>query len=308
MSIKELPMDRFLLEGQRTSVNIGFIDGSPAQEIFSTTEILLEAPNWHPRTNTLLLNGNGKLWTLPASGGSLTQLEISGLPAVNNDHVLSLDAESVYASTNDFHIYQAKLDGSQPARKITEADTHIANHLMHFLHGVSPDDQTLAFVGLGWDVGPDFNTPPSVNEIFTVPTSGGPATQLTKTNGGIDGSEYSPDGNWIYVNSEHFSGAQGNAQICRMPSKGGPLEQLTFDENVNWFPHFAPVGEHAVYLAFPPGTKGHPANLDVSIKVVQSDWTRPVAEYNFFGGQGTINVNSWSPDGQSFAFVSYPMN
>jgi TolB protein len=307
MAEKEIKMERQLLPGQRCVVNIGYTDGRPAEEIYTTTDILLEAPNWHPVTGDLLLNGDGLLWTLPATGGQLTKLEIAGLPPVNNDHVLSPDPNYVYASANDFHIYEAKLDGSQPARKITEDDTQYAKYFMHFLHGVSPDKQTLAFVALGWNEPPSLPAPLAINEVFTVPTAGGPAVKLTDTIGGIDGPEYTPDGEWIYLNSEHFSGERGNAQICRMPAAGGPLEQLTFDENVNWFPHFATDGKHAVYLAFPPGTKGHPANLPVAIKVVADDWTKPVAEYTFFGGQGTINVNSWAPDGTRFAFVSYPI-
>jgi len=307
MAEKEIKMERQLLPGQRCVVNIGYTDGRPAEEIYTTTDILLEAPNWHPVTGDLLLNGDGLLWTLPATGGQLTKLEIAGLPPVNNDHVLSPDPNYVYASANDFHIYEAKLDGSQPARKITEDDTEHAKYFMHFLHGVSPDNQTLAFVALGWNEPPSFTTPLDINEVFTVPTAGGPAAQITETIGGVDGPEYTPDGEWIYLNSEHFSGQRGNAQICRMPAAGGLLEQLTFDANVNWFPHFAADGQHAVYLAFPPGTKGHPANLPVAIKVVADDWTKPVAEYSFFGGQGTINVNSWAPDGTRFAFVSYPI-
>ena len=308
MTKKQIQIDRFLLPGQRSVVNIGYIDGRKPLEIISTNEILLEAPNWNPKTNELLLNGDGKLWTLPTTGGKLVPLEIPSLPLVNNDHVLSSDPDYVYASANDYHIYKARLDGTKPAQRVTEDDSHIAEHLMHFLHGVSPDESTLAFVALGWPEAPDWSTPPSVHEIFTVPTAGGPAVKLSETTGEIDGPEYSPDGKWIYVNAEHFSGERGNAQICRMPADGGSLEQLTFDENVNWFPHFAPNSEHAIYLCFPPGTKGHPANKPVSIKVIENDWTKPIAEYEFFGGQGSLNVNSWAPDGERFAFVSYPID
>jgi TolB protein len=36
-------------------------------------------------------------------------------------------------------------------------------------------------------------------------------------------------------------------------------------------------------------------------------WSSPIRTYPLFGGQGTINVNSWSPDSGRFAFVTYPM-
>jgi TolB protein len=74
---------------------------------------------------------------------------------------------------------------------------------------------------------------------------------------------------------------------------------------VNWFPHLARDGAHAVYLSFPSGTRGHPAGLHVELYRVANDWTRPVGRIPLFGGQGTINVNSWAPSSDRFAFVSY---
>jgi TolB protein len=63
-----------------------------------------------------------------------------------------------------------------------------------------------------------------------------------------------------------------------------------------------------VYLEFPTGTTGHPANLPVSLVVVPvDDWTSPLARIGLPGGQGTINVNSWAPDSRRFAYVSYPI-
>ena len=90
-----------------------------------------------------------------------------------------------------------------------------------------------------------------------------------------------------------------------MRRDGSGLEQLTFDERVNWFPHLAPDGAHAVYLSFPSGTRGHPAGLHVELCLVANDWTRPLWRIPVFGGQGTINVNSWAPSSDRFAFVSY---
>ena len=120
-----------------------------------------------------------------------------------------------------------------------------------------------------------------------------------------DGPEYAPDGNWIYFNSERAS--PGQAQLFRMRADGSGVEQLTFDERVNWFPHFWPDGERVVYLSYPAGTRGHPADRDVILRTMAPDGSgqRDVVAFN--GGQGTINVNSCAPDNRRFAYVAYPV-
>ncbi|MGY4857262.1 TolB family protein [Cryobacterium sp. AP23] len=98
------------------------------------------------------------------------------------------------------------------------------------------------------------------------------------------------------------------AQLARVRADGSELEQLTFDERVNWFPHVAPAGDVAVYLSFPPGTTGHPADRPVELRLVSVNaWQAPTTLAGFNGGQGTINVPSWAPDGSAFAFVDYPL-
>lgn len=173
---------------------------------------------------------------------------------------------------------------------------------MHFLHGVSPDGARLAYVGLQ----PDGEDWWSEAHIYTTDLDGDTDIQLT-TDGPSDGCEYSPDGTWIYYNSEGFSERPGHAQIARIPAAGGTPQQLTFDERVNWFPHLSPDGTTAVYLSYPEGTTGHPADLAVELRLVRNDgWQRPETVVRLHGGQGTINVNSWSPDGRRFAYVDYP--
>lgn len=127
--------------------------------------------------------------------------------------------------------------------------------------------------------------------------------------GHCDGPEWSPDGAWIYYNTESFTEDPGHAQLARIADGGGAPERLLDSETVDWFPHLSPDGRHASYLSFPAGTLGHPADLEVEVKVVSTDdWTTPLQTYPLFGGQGTINVNSWSPDGTRFAFVTYPIS
>ena len=144
--------------------------------------------------------------------------------------------------------------------------------------------------------------------LRTVGVDGARDAALTVGGGPDDGPEYSPDGEWIYFNTERFSAVAGHAQIARIRPDGSGLEQLTFDERVNWFPHLSPIGDVAVYLSYPPGALGHPADHVVELRLVRGGrWAEASVIARLSGGQGTINVNSWSPDGRRFAFVDYPL-
>jgi Tol biopolymer transport system component len=130
---------------------------------------------------------------------------------------------------------------------------------------------------------------------------------LDTGDGHIDGPEWSPDGQWIYFNTERWADRPGHAQLARIPDGGGEVERLVSSDTVDWFPHLSPDGRLAVYIEFPTGTEGHPADLAVHLVVVGTDdWSTPRERIAVPGGQGTINVNSWAPDSQRFAYVSYP--
>jgi len=130
--------------------------------------------------------------------------------------------------------------------------------------------------------------------------------QLTDDDFPDDGSEFSPDGRWIYFNSERGSSKPGHAQLFRMAPDGSNVEQLTSDDRVNWFPHVSPDGQRISYVSFPPGTLGHPPDLDVLVRLIEPDGTiRDLVD--LFGGQGTMNVASWAPDSRSLAYVAYPV-
>ena len=306
MKIDESVFIRHLQSGQVCTVNIGYADGRPSVEIFRTDELLLEAPNWSPNGQSLCLNGGGRLWRLEASGGELTEVDRGGIPTINNDHVLAPHGQSIFVTANDGHIYELALEGPAIPRRVTDDNLELAETFFHFLHGVSPDGTELAYAGYGFDGELDFSKPLKHQDIFTVPAAGGPTVRLTHF-GQADGPEYSPDGKYIYINTEGFAGLGTNSQIGRIERATNRTEQLTFDNRVNWFPHISPDGNTAVYLSFPPGTIGHPADLEVALKVVPvDDWQNPTHEIWLFGGQGTINVNSWSPGSDAFAFVAYP--
>ena len=292
--------ERKLLPGQIAQVMIASTTGEPPAEVFRTDEMIIEAPNWTHDGRWLTLNGDGKLWRLASDGSSgLEQIELAGVPALNNDHVLAPDGRHVFVSANDWHIYKADLNGG-PVRRITN-DHEMP--FMHFLHGVSPDGETLAYIGLE----PEEDHWWARANIFLIPAGGGPDRRLTAGSEPFDGCEYSPDGQWIYCNTELFSDAAGHAQIARLRPDGTDLQQLTFDERVDWFPHISPDGDQVLFVSFPPGTTGHPANLPVELKLVRAgNWDSIETLVQTFGGQGTCNVNSWAPDSTRFAYVSYP--
>lgn len=198
---------RTLAEGQRCQIFIAGVDGGEPQLLLETTEILLEAPN-----------------------------------SLNNDHVLGPDGETIYLSANDGHIHRAPLAGGRAERITNDGPPEY-----HFLHGVSPDGDTLAYIGLEPAEG---NLWARAN-VFTIPSAGGDDTRLTDTDSPADGSEYSPDRQWIYVNTEQFSETPGHAQIARMRPGGSDIEQLTFDDVVNWFPHWSPTSDRFAYVAYP---------------------------------------------------------
>jgi len=292
-------MIRTLQPGQQCEVWVASATGE-RELVYATGDILLEAPNWTLDGASLVLNGGGKLWTLDLAGRTTSQVPLTGIPDLNNDHVLDPDGGHVFLSANDGHIYRAALAGGE-ATRITKDDGSF-----HFLHGVSPDGEELAYVSI--EAG-DFTRP---GRLVTVPASGGATTPIS-VDGHCDGPEYSPDGEWLYFNTEAFTGRPGHAQLARVRAAGGrgvnnnDAERLLESDTVDWFPHLSPNGRLASYIRFPSGTQGHPADLPVDVVLVSTDdWAAPLQAWPLFGGQGTLNVNSWAPDSGRLAYVAYP--
>ena len=294
---------RTLQSGQRCEIHVLNVETGEDRVVHTDYETLFEAPNW-TKSGALIVNGGGKLWTLPANGGSPELIPIDGIPDVNNDHVLAPDHESIFISTNDdWQIYHAPIDGGV-AKRVTPNSPDV----MRFLHGVDSQAKQLAYVQIHQSQQGIFSN----GKVHLLDLETGLDQVLLGGDAPEDGPEYSANGEWLYLNTEHFDGGDtgtpGHAQIAKARIEGSELTQLTFDENVNWFPHLSPNGERWAYISFPPGTIGHPADLPVSIKVVESEaWSNARTVANLFGGQGTINVNSWSPDSRSLAYVSYPI-
>ena len=298
-------MPRTLAPGQRSRIRVLDVDTGEDLVLHESAEVLYEAPNWTLDGTALILNGDGHLFRLEmdAAGAAPQRIPLKGLAPLNNDHVLDPDGEHIVVSADDGHIHRVALSGG-PAVQVTQDDGRL-----HFLHGISPDGATLAYVGVqrrddgSW-------IPPN---LFTIPTAGGESTQLTDDEFPDDGPEYTPDGAWIYFNSERARTRPGHAQLFRMRADGPAAdatsaEQLTEDERVNWFPHLSPDGARIAYVSFPAGTEGHPEDRDVILRLIAADGTGRRDLVELFGGQGTMNVNSWSPDSRRIAYVDYPIS
>ena len=250
-----------------------------------------EAPNWTRDGKDLLFNRNGRILRMPVDGKSAPQTIDTGFAIrCNNDHGISPDSSLLAVSdqSQEDHqslVYVLPLAGGKP-RQITRNSPS-------YWHGWSPDGKTLAFVG---QRNGDF-------DIYTIPVAGGEETRLTAAKGLDDGPDYSPDGRYIYFNSERT----GHMQIWRMRADGSEQEQLFADESNNWFPHVSPDGKCVVFLTYDKSVSGHPENKDVMLRVLTLEDRKIRTIAQLYGGQGTINVPSWSPDSKSVAFVSYAL-
>ncbi len=251
-----------------------------------------EAPNWSRDGRYFLINSEGRLYRLSAGARQLAELPVDlATPRINNDHGISPDGKSLVISnepTEDWHsssVYVLPIGGGTPKRITTKAPS--------FWHGWSPDGKTLAFVGRRDE---EF-------DIYTIPVDGGDERRITTCKGLDDGPDYSPDGAFIYYNSF----CSGRMQIWRMRPDGSQPEQLTNDAYANWFPHPSPDGRWLVFLSFIEDQgQDHPFGRQVKLRLMDlRDRSARDLTPEFFGGQGTINVPSWSPDSRRVAFVSY---
>jgi Tol biopolymer transport system component len=247
-----------------------------------------EAPNWMRDGSAFLFNRDGHIERLAVGGDSPVTIDTGFANRCNNDHGISPDATQLVISDNsqgdrESLVYLLPIGGGTP-RRITQKSPS-------YWHGWSQDGKTLAFVGRRND---EF-------DIYAIPAAGGDERQLTTAKGLDDGPEYSPDGESIYFNSERT----GHMQIWRMKTDGSEQEQVFSDELNNWFPHISPDGKWMVFLTFGAEVKGHPENKDVMLRLMSLADKKITVLAKLFGGQGTINVPSWSPDSKELAFVSY---
>lgn len=249
----------------------------------------IEAPNWSRDGQFFLFNSAGRIYRLPVKGGQPERIDTAFATRCNNDHGLSPDGTRLAISDQSRGgkslIYTLPAAGGTPTQVTTTGPS--------YWHGWSPDGATLAFCG---ERNGEF-------DIYTIPAAGGEEKRLTTAKGLDDGPDYSPDGKYIYFNSDRT----GSMHIWRMKADGSDQEQLTSDDFNDWFPHPSPDGKWLVFVSFDKSVVGHPENKPVRLRLMPAAGG-PIQELaRLFGGQGTLNVPSWSPDSRQVAFVSYEL-
>ena len=251
-----------------------------------------EAPNWMPDGKEILFNMRGSIYTIPIEGGDIKKINTGFATNANNDHCISFDGKYLAISHDEkegSNIFYLPLSGGEPIRITEQAPS--------YLHGWSPNGKEVVYVAKR-------SGSPSY-DIYRKNIKGGEEIRLTynQKNEHVDGCEYSPDGKYIYYNG---SVNGGTMQIWRMKPDGSGKEQLTFDEYNDWFPHISPDGKWMVFVSFSPNIalNSHPQYQKVTLRLMPTSGGAPKVIAWLYGGQGSLNVNSWSPDSKSISFVT----
>lgn len=247
----------------------------------------IEAPNWTRDGKALIVNSGGRLHRIALDSPTMEEIDTGFAVRCNNDHGISPDGRLLAISDstedNSSAIYILPISGGAPKRVTALSPS--------YWHGWSPDGSRLAYVG---NRGEGFC-------VFTCRLDGSDEFQVSHGFEHCDGPDYTPDGKWIWFNGERG----GSVDLWKVRTDGSDLTQMTQDESVNWFPHPSPDGRQVLYLAYENGTKGHPANKNVELRLMDSDGGAPRTLLTMIGGQGSINVPCWAPDSRQFAFVRY---
>ncbi|MEZ4733284.1 MAG: hypothetical protein R3E79_39825 [Caldilineaceae bacterium] len=268
------------------------VESGERQILYQAPEIF-EAPNWTPDGKALIYNSGGLLYRFDLTERRPVPIDTGAVVQNNNDHVISFDGTMLAISSRDPElqssvIYTVPITGGEPQRITAQGPS--------YLHGWSPDGKHLVYTAMR-------NGDYDIYRIAADGSAGEQETQLTTAPGLDDGPEYTPDGNYIYFNSVR----SGLMQLWRMKADGSEQEQVTNDEYNNWFPHISPDGRWIIFLSYLTGEvepSDHPPAKRVYLRLLPISGGTPKVVAYLYGGQGTMNVPSWSPDSKRVAFVS----
>lgn len=264
--------------------------------IIKTFPYLIEAPDWTSDGKHLVYNSEGLIYKLPISGGESQLIDTGFANKCNNDHLISPNGKLLAISHRSLPegrptIFIVNTEGTNVPIQVTPSQPS-------YLHGWSPDGQSLTYCA----------NRNGEMDVYTINIDGSNEVRLTDSEGLNDGPEYSPDGKYIWFNSMRT----GLMQIWKMKTDGSEQTQMTFDKDRNsWFPHISPDGKHVVYIAYKKGDlepHEHLRYKNVEIRKISIDGGKSEILTELFGGQGTFNVNSWSPNSKQFAFVSFRLD
>lgn len=296
-SVGVLTLPGYVAWGQgataRTSVSsaletIATYDASAQPTTIYRATMYFEAPNWTRDGQSLLFDEDGRIMKVPVVGGEPQALAIGAATRCNGSHGLSPDGKLLAISCNmpgltGSHVFIVPSGGGEP-RQVTQMNGS-------YWHSWSPDGRTILFTH------PEDG---SLN-IYSAAVDGTGERALTSGSGTSDDPDFSPDGRYIYFCSDR----SGTTQIWRMDADGNSAKQITSDGRVNWTPHISPNGKQMVFISYDHGTKGHPANRHVVLRLMSLKDYKVRDLVSLTGGSGTMNVPAWAPDSKRLAFVSY---
>lgn len=263
------------------------------REIIHESAHSIQAPNWKVDGRQLIYNSKGHLYTYELETHAITPLNTGFAVNNNNDHVLTFDGSLLGISNHNQEddgtsaLYYLPTEGDSLPTMVTQPGVGAS-----YFHGWSPDNKKMLFTG---------NRNGAYN-IFSIDVDSGKEQQLTDLDTLDDGPEYSADGKYIFFNSVR----SGTMQLYRMKANGKEQTQLTFDAYNDWFPHVSPDQKWIVFISFPEDIdpNDHPFYKHCMIRIMPFEGGKPKVIGHVYGGQGTINVPSWSPDSKKIAFVT----